>query len=125
MKKTNARDLNFSESIRLFNKSLEYGDRNNELRALAYYWRGDANFRMGKHDEAVEDYRKFQSIPGAVKLKEYAISNYNIGYSLFNKEEYELSIPWFLKYTEGKINKSLPLYTDALNRLGDCYFVSS
>jgi len=42
------RDLKFTEAIQLFNKSLEYGDQSNELRALAYYWRGDANFRLGK-----------------------------------------------------------------------------
>ena len=96
------RDLNFSDAIQLFNKSLEFGDQNNELFALAYYWRGEANFRLGKSDEAVADYKKFQGIPGAAKLKEYAISNYNIGYTLFNKGEYELAIPWFLKYSEGK-----------------------
>ena len=119
------RDLKFQEAIQLFNKSLVYGDQNSEFRALAYYWRADANFRLGKSDEAVSDYKKFQSTPGASKLKEYAISNYNIGYTLFNKEEYEHAIPWFVKYTDGQINKSLPLYTDALNRLGDCSFVAS
>ncbi len=119
------RDLRLQDAILMFNKSLEYGDQNSELRALAYYWRGDANFRLGRSDEAVADYKKFQSIPGAAKLKEFAISNYNIGYALFNKEEYDLAVPWFEKYTEGKINKSLPLYTDACNRLGDCSFVAS
>jgi tetratricopeptide (TPR) repeat protein len=109
----------------LFNKSLEFGDQNSELRALAYYWRGDANFRLGKSDESVADYKKFQSVPGAAKLKEYTISNYNIGYTFFNQEEYELAMPWFLKYIEGKVNKSLPIYTDAFNRLGDCSFVAS
>src|ERR1035437_4605305 len=54
------RDLKFNEAIQLFNKSLEYGDQSNELKALAYYWRGDANFRLGKSDEAVVDYKKFQ-----------------------------------------------------------------
>ena len=119
------RDLKFEAAIQLFNKSLEYGDQNNELRALAYYWRGDANFRLGKTNEAVTDYKKFQSIPGATKLKEYAISNYNIGYAFFNKEEYQLAIPWFTKYFEGKTDKSSPLYTDAYNRLGDCHFADS
>ena len=119
------RDLKFQDAIQLFNKSLSFGDSDSELRAMAYYWRGEANFRLGKSDEALADYKKFQSLPGAAKLKEYPISNYNIGYTLFNKEDYEQAIPWFVKYTEGKINKSLPVYTDAYNRLGDCYFVAS
>ena len=121
----NFRDLKFQDAIQLFNKSLIYGDQNNTLRALAYYWRGETNFRLGRSDEAVADYRKFQGIPGATDLKEYPISNYNIGYALFNKEEYELAIPWFLKYTDGKIDKRSTLYTDAYNRLGDCCFVAS
>lgn len=119
------RDLKFADAIQLFNKSLEYGDQNSELRSLAYYWRGEANFRLGKSDEAVADFKKFQGIPGAVKLKEYAISNYNIGYTFFNKEEYDLARPWFTKYFEGKTDKGSPLFTDAYNRLGDCYFVES
>jgi len=119
------RDLKFNEAIQLFNKSLEYGDQSNELKALAYYWRGDAKFRLGKSDEAVADYKKFQSIPGAANLKEYAISNYNIAYSLFNKEEYEQAISLFTKYFEGKSDKNSSLSTDAYNRIGDCYFAES
>lgn len=119
------RDLKFAEAIQLFDKSLEYGDQSNELRALAWYWRGDANFRLGKTDLAVADYKKFQSVPGASKLKEYPVSNYNIGYNYFNKEQYELAIPWFQKYFDGRTDKSSPLYTDAYNRLGDCNFADT
>lgn len=119
------RDLKFNEAIQLFNKSLEYSEQSNELKALAYYWRGDAKFRLGKSDEAVADYKKFQSIPGAAKLKEYAISNYNIAYSLFNKEEYEQAISLFMKYFEGNADKSSSLSTDTYNRIGDCFFAES
>ena len=119
------RDMKFSDAILMFYKSLEYGDQNIQLKALCYYWRGDANFRLGKSDEAVADYKKFQGTQGAAKLKEYAISNYNIGYSYFNKEQYDLAIPWFTKYFDGKTEKSSPIFTDAYNRLGDCYFAGS
>ena len=119
------RDMKFSDAIQMFYKSLEYGDQNIQLKALSYYWRGDANFRLGKSDEAVADYKKFQGTQGAAKLKEYAISNYNIGYSYFNKEQYDLAIPWFTKYFDGKIEKTSPIFTDAYNRLGDCYFAES
>ena len=119
------RDLKFQEAIQLINKSLTYGNQSNTVHALAFYWRGEANFRLGKSDEAVADYKKFQSLPGAARLKEYPISNYNIGYTYFNKNEYELATPWFLKCTDSKNIKNTAIYTDALNRLGDCCFVSS
>jgi len=117
------RDLNFAEAIKLFTKSLEYDEYSSEFRALAYYWRGDANFRIGKADEALTDYKRFQNIPGTSKRKEYAVSNYNIGYIFFNKEQYDLAIPWFLKYFTGKPDSSAPIFSDCYNRLGDCYFV--
>ena len=64
------RDLKFADAILMFNKSLEFGDQDIQLKALTYYWRGDANFRLGKSEEAVADYKKFQGIQGAAKLKE-------------------------------------------------------
>jgi tetratricopeptide (TPR) repeat protein len=118
------RDLNFTEAVNLLTKSLEYGEYNSELKALSYYWRGDANFRLGKTDEAIADYKKFQSIPGASKLKEYAVSNYNIGYVLFNKEQYSQAVPWFSKYFSSNPDKTNPIYSDAYNRMGDCYFIN-
>lgn len=118
------RDLNFAEAVKLFTKSLEYDEYSSELRALAYYWRGDANFRLGKADETIADYKRFQNIPGSSKRKEFAISNYNIGYVFFNKEQYDLAIPWFLKYFAGKPDKSAPIFSDCYNRLADCYFVN-
>lgn len=115
------RDMKFNEAIALFNKSLETAD-NNELKAQAIYWRGEANFRLGKTEEAIADYKKFQSIPGASRRKEYSISNYNIGYVLFNKDQFAAASSWFLKYLSANPEKNSRIYPDALNRLGDCYY---
>ncbi len=65
------RDLNFTEAVKLFTKSLEYGQYDGKLKSLAYYWRGEANFRLGKNDEAIADYNKFQSLPGSTKEKNF------------------------------------------------------
>ncbi len=118
------RDLKFEEAIQLFTKSLEYGESNNELKALAYYWRGEANFRAGKSEEALADYKRFQTISGSSKLKEYALSNYNIGYIYFNREEYNQAIPWFSRYLSSKPDITSPVFTDTYNRLGDCSFAA-
>lgn len=115
------RDVNFNEAIKLFNKASEAGD-NNEIKALSYYWRGEANSRIGKNDAAMSDYKKFQSIPGAAKRKEFAISNYNIGYILFNKDQLPSATSWFLKYLSANPDQTSPIYQDALNRIGDCYY---
>lgn len=116
------RDLNFAESNKTLTKSLDYGDYNNELKALAYYWRGEAYFRMGKPDEAIADYKRFQSSSGSTKLKEYSLSNYNIAYVYFNREQFSQAVLWFSKYFSSRPDESTAIYSDAYNRLGDCYF---
>lgn len=117
------RDLNFADAIKTLTISLEYDQYNSDLRALSYYWRGDANFRLGKADEAIADYKRFQSVPGSSKRKEFALSYYNIGYIYFNKDQFDQAIPWYLKYFSANPDRNAPIYSDAYNRLGDCYFV--
>ena len=119
------RDLKFDDAITMFNKSLDYGDQNLQLKALAWYWRGDASYRLGKNELAMADYRRFQAIQGSNKLKEFAISNYNIGYLYFNQELYDQAITWFTKCCEALKDNNSSIRTDAYNRLGDCYFVNS
>ena len=119
------RDLKFEDALSLFEKLTAFNGAKNNFYALSYYWRAEAYFRLGKTEEALVDYHKFQAIPASNGLKELATSNYNIGYVLFNKEDYEGAASWLVKYTEGKQNKGIPLYSDALNRLGDCSFVRS
>jgi TolA-binding protein len=115
------RDMKFNEAIKLFNKASEAGD-NKEIKALAYYWRGEANSRTGNTDGAISDYKKFQSIPGVATRKEFPISNYNIAYILFNKDQLTAATSWFLKYLSANPDQNSPIYSDALNRIGDCYY---
>ncbi len=116
------RDLNFTEAISLFNKSLEYGQSDQQLRAQAYYWRAESNYRLNKVDEALVDYKTFQTIPGANKTKEFAISNYNIGYIHFNKDLTAQAAPYFTKFVSSAKSGQPQLVADAWNRLGDCNF---
>jgi TolA-binding protein len=115
------RDMKFKEAINLFNKSLEVGN-NNELKALAYYWIGEADSRTGNPDAALSNYKKFQNTPGASGRKEFCVSNYNIGYVFFNKDQLSQANSWFLKYLSCNPEKNSPIYPDALNRIGDCYY---
>lgn len=116
------RDLNFDDANKLLTKSLEYGEYNNELKSLSYYWRGEANFRAGKQDEAIADYKRFQSTSGSSKLKEFALSNYDIAYVYFNREQFNQAVPWFSKYFSSRPDENSPVFSDAYNRMGDCCF---
>ena len=74
------RDLNFAGALKLFDKSLENGTYDPGYKAQAQYWRSESLYRLGQREEAYSGYIKFQSLPGSPKLKEYALSFYNLGY---------------------------------------------
>jgi len=116
------RDLNFTGALRLFDKSLDNGTFNPVFKAQAQYWRAETLYRMGKTEEAFAEYKKFQTLPGSQKLKEYALSFYNIGYHYFNKQELTQATAFFNRYTEFAGQESDKLLGDVYNRLGDCRY---
>ncbi len=116
------RDLNFEGALRLFDKSLENGPSNAEYKAQAQYWRAETFYRLGKTEDALAEYKKFQSLPGSLKLKEYALSFYNIGYHYFNKQDLTQAASNFTKYTELASVGDDKLLGDVYIRLGDCKY---
>ncbi len=116
------RDLNFTGAIQLFDKSLENSTFNPIFRAQAQYWRAETLYRLGKPEEAFAEYQKFQALPGSPKLKEYALSFYNLGYQYFNKQDFMMAASFFTKYTELADGESENLLGDVYNRLGDCKY---
>jgi tetratricopeptide (TPR) repeat protein len=117
------RDLNFAEALKLFDKSLENGTFNPTFRAQAQYWRAESLFRLGKPDMALAEYQKFQALPGSQKLKEYALSYYNMGYQYFNNQDLTQAATCFSKYAV-LVNNDISdkLLGDVNNRLGDCQY---
>ncbi len=116
------RDLNFNGALLLFNKSLENGTYNPAFKATANYWKAETLYRLGKPDEAFVEYKKFQSLPGSTKLKEYPLSNYNIGYHFFNKQDLAQAAAYFGKFADLPAADNEKLLGDVYNRLGDCKY---
>jgi len=118
------RDLNFEGALRLFDKSLENGTFNPTYRAQAQYWRAESLYRLGKTEAAFAEYNKFQLLPGSPKLKEYALSFYNVGYYYFNKQNLSQASECFNRYTVLTTRENTKLLSDAYNRLGDCQYAN-
>ncbi len=113
----------YQESISLLKKSQQYS-LDKETRAMAYYWEGEALYRIGEYEEARDRYNRYQVLPGAYGKKEYAMAHYNIGYTYFKEKNYPaalLSYKKFLMNTNGVDNR---IINDAKLRTGDCYFIS-
>ena len=113
------KNLKFEAAIESFKKSLEYGIYNQELKALAYYWTGEAWFHIYDWDQSIANYRKFLDTPGAYSLKEYPIAMYNSGYAYFKKKDFASAQTQFRKFLEMKTEIQPKYLADAYNRIGD------
>jgi TolA-binding protein len=116
-------NLRFSEAINFFDYSLKYGQYDNDLKVKAYYWRGEAKYRLNNYAEAVKDYNTFILTPGSFGTEYYGLAHYNIGYAEFKGKNYELAKSWWRKYINIEKDSQKATVGDACNRIGDCYFV--
>jgi tetratricopeptide (TPR) repeat protein len=118
-------NMEIENSIDMFDKSLKYGKYSRPLRARATYWRGEAYYRLGQYDKAIEDYQDFIGIPGSASLEEYNLIRYNLGYSFFNKHDYPTALNHFRSF-ESSVTSVIPaILADAKNRIADCYFITT
>ncbi len=117
-------NLKYTEAIDHFDKSLVYDSFNTKLKALAYYWRGEAWYSMNGYDQAIKSYKQFINSSGAFNLSEFNLAYYNLGYSYFKKRNYSDAMSWFRKYINRVDSRQSKLLADAYNRVGDCYFIN-
>jgi len=60
---------------------------------------------------------------GAFGTQEYERSHYNIAYTYFEDNDYASAGMWFRKYVDIAKDQKSDIYTDALIRTGDCYYM--
>ena len=118
-------NLQFNESLKMFDLSLKYSDADPLITARTYYWMGEANYRLKDISTAVDNYNLFVASNVASKTSEFKLANYNIGYCAFNKKDYNAAQTNFTKYAENPKVKKDKTLADAYNRLGDCSFAES
>jgi TolA-binding protein len=119
------KNLEIEASIDMFDKSLNYEKYNRSIRARAIYWRGEAWYRLAMYDKAKADYELFMGIPGSMQLSEYNLLRYNLGYTLFNQNDYSNALIHFKTFAEGARNVKPEVLTDAYNRIADCYYITT
>jgi tetratricopeptide (TPR) repeat protein len=115
-------DLNFNQAIEKFNLAIQYGQYDRSIKALAHYWKAEAQFRLGNYDDAINSYQVFILSPGAFSTNEYKLAHYDIAYAWFKKKNYDEAATWFRKYIDLAGSRQDKLVGDAFNRLGDTYF---
>lgn len=116
-------DQKYSEAITFFNKSAE-NNFNKMYFALAKYWKGEAQYRMGDYALSIISLDEFQEAPGSANLPEYNKANYNIGYGYYKLKDYGKAATAFRKYVKDAPASDNKQVSDALLRIGDSYFVN-
>lgn len=112
----------FQKALANFNHSLEIGRYNSATQADAYYWRGEANYRLENYREAAKDLRKYLDLATNKQSQEYALALYNLGYTDFKQKNYGSALNWFNRFVAEGSNSNRQVLADAYNRIGDCYF---
>lgn len=90
--------------------------------AESYYWRSESYYRLGMHDNSLNDLNKFFNTNNVRNSKNYVAAHYGMGYAYFSQQRFALAKDYFTQYTNLERNKKSGIFADALNRIGDCYF---
>jgi tetratricopeptide (TPR) repeat protein len=116
---------NFAEAIDLLSKSLTHSKFDPIIKTGAYYWRAESYYRSAQYQLAISDYKNYLESMGAFDMPYYNDAHYGIAYANYNQKNYAEASLWFRKYIAIMGNVQSDKLGDALNRTGDCYFVSS
>lgn len=107
-----------------FTECISVKSTNNEIKALANYWRGESRYHLDFLTDAAEDYKTFNSLSSTVSdVHIRALGNYSLAYVYFKKQDFNSAHNSFEQYVSYP-NELTTTYYDALCRLGDCEYYS-
>ncbi len=115
-------DKDMEKAIDFFNQAIAMGNYDSQTRADAYYWRGEAHYRLGNYANAIADFEAYQNVVRFNIADSYTLVLYNLGYCFFKTKNFERALTMFQRYVSLERNKSLNTFADAYNRIGDCMF---
>ena len=111
----------FENSISMFMRSEKF-PIDQEMGALATYWKAEAMYEVRKYKEAVENFSQFLKLPAARGTDVYSFANYALAYAAFRSNSFRMAAEYFERFlvSEGSALESSIRY-DVIARLGDSY----
>ena len=115
----------FENGISMFMRS-EANRYDEEIYALALYWKAEAMYEVRKYKEAVANFNRFLQLPAARNTDVYHYANYALAYAAFRNDNYNTSANYFERFLAGGGKDGIELNTrnDAIARLADSYFAT-
>lgn len=112
---------NFNKAVDYFTLSIQTLPVGSYV-AESYYWRSESYYRLGMHDNSINDLKAFFNTSNVRNSKNYVAAHYGMGYAYFSQQRFALAKDFFTQYTNLERNKTSDIFADALNRIGDCYY---
>ena len=98
-----------------------YSERNSRFNQLTRYWLAEAYYRNDECTQALSLYMELYNQAALYNRPEYHLIPFNVAYCYFKEGDYASALRWFTRYLEGS---SVVNRKDALERIGDCYFIA-
>lgn len=114
---------NMKEAANWMTQVIKNEKKSSHYKTEAYYMRAESRYRMLQYPACIEDIEAFIKQPNAPKSKNYTTALYLKAYALFNQQLLKQAEYVFRQYIS-QADSTQTLFTDALNRLGDCLFSS-
>lgn len=114
---------NMKEAANWMMQVIKNEKKSSHYKTEAYYMRAESRYRMLQYPACIEDIEAFVKQSNAPKSKNYTTALYLKAYALFNQQLLKQAEYVFRQYIS-QADSTQTLFTDALNRLGDCLFSS-
>lgn len=114
---------NMKEAATWMTQVIKNEKKSSHYKTEAYYMRAESRYRMLQYPACIEDIEVFVKQSNAPKSKNYTTALYLKAYALFNQQLLKQAEYVFRQYIS-QADSTQTLFTDALNRLGDCLFSS-
>lgn len=90
----------------------------------AFFWRGEAYYRLNELSRAETDYRRYLAQTGNRKTRSVSLSNYGLGYVYYRNQDYDKAWPYFRTVVDLNDNTGAgnDIIADASLRTADCLF---
>ena len=109
------------QSVDWMNEVAAHASESDKYTTEAYYIRAEANYRLRNYAACEQDLNAFFARSDARRSENYSIARYLQGYTYFSQKQYDQARNAFTTYIDAAMATE-PMYADALNRIGDCYF---
>lgn len=95
---------------------------NAKYTALTQFWKAEILYRRGDYRRAIPLFREYLSLAPATE-PEYAMAQYDLGYSYFNMQQWGEAKTWFDRFLRSYPKRD-SYRADALNRVGDIHYAN-